>query len=142
LRTVNCARCGRLYEYNGISDYCPICMQYDEANFQRIKEYLNEHPKATVMQVATGLDIPVKMIKKYLREGRLEIVEAENFFLECEKCGVPIKTGRFCDSCIRDLDSGIKKVINEAKSNINNINNINNRRSNEKMRYLDKNKIK
>ncbi|MBZ4667331.1 MAG: hypothetical protein JG775_483 [Defluviitaleaceae bacterium] len=80
MKTVSCARCGKLYEYNGISDYCPICMQYDEAIFQKIKEYLNEHPKATVIQVATDLDIPVKMIKKYLREGRLEIVEAENFF--------------------------------------------------------------
>ncbi|NLM12279.1 MAG: MerR family transcriptional regulator [Epulopiscium sp.] len=136
MKIVNCERCGKLFEYNGISNYCPICMQYDEANFQKIKEYLGEHPKATVIQVATDLDIPLKMIKKYLREGRLEIVEAENFFLECEKCGAPIKTGRFCEQCTRDLDSNVKRIINEAKSNLKNT------RSDEKMRYLDKDKIK
>lgn len=135
MKKVNCARCGRLYEYNGISDYCPICMQYDEANFQRIKEYLNEHPKATVLQVAGGLDIPVKMIKKYLKEGRLEVIEAENFFLECERCGTPIKTGRYCEECIRNLDSSIKKITNEAAINVK-------KKRDEKMRYLDKNKIK
>ncbi|HHW68303.1 MAG: hypothetical protein PWP07_852 [Epulopiscium sp.] len=136
MKTVSCARCGKLYEYNGISDYCPICMQYDEAIFQKIKEYLNEHPKATVIQVATDLDIPVKMIKKYLREGRLEIVEAENFFLNCEKCGAPIKTGRYCDKCARDFDSGVKRITNEAATN------IHNRKYSEKMRYLDKSKVK
>lgn len=135
MRLVNCVRCGKAYEYNGISNYCPICMRFDEENFKMIKEYLYEHPKATVLQVAGDLDISVKMIKRYLREGRLEIIEAENFFLECEQCGTSIKTGRYCEKCMKYLDNSIKKITNEAAKHIN-------QRQNEKMRYLDKAKVK
>lgn len=109
-------------------------MHYDEENFKRIKEYLDQHPKATILQVAVDLDITVKMIERYLREGRLEIVEAENFFLDCQKCGAPIRSGRYCEACMRSLDSDIKKAINEAAAHIN-------QKRNEKMRYLDKDKI-
>ncbi|WP_058486032.1 hypothetical protein [Defluviitalea phaphyphila] len=138
MKLVNCKRCGKLFQYNGISQYCPVCMRYDEENFKKIKEYLYEHPKATLFQVAEDLDIPVKMIEHYLKEGRLEIVESENLFLKCEICGTSIKSGRYCDKCVRYLDSDLKKAASEAARNLL----MQRERRDERMRYLNKNKIK
>ncbi|MDK2800631.1 MAG: hypothetical protein PWQ70_2250 [Clostridiales bacterium] len=75
----------------------------DEKEFDRIREYLYQYPGANLYEVATHLDISVNTIKRYLREHRLEIIEKENKFLNCERCGQPIQSGRFCDDCVGKL---------------------------------------
>jgi predicted amidophosphoribosyltransferase len=56
------------------------------------------------------------MIKRFLREGRLEIANDEgNLVLECENCGRSIKTGRFCPDCERNLASGFKSAASQMK---------------------------
>ena len=56
------------------------------------------------------------MIKRFLREGRLEIANDEgNLVLECENCGRSIKTGRICPDCERNLASGFKSAASQMK---------------------------
>jgi predicted amidophosphoribosyltransferase len=46
----------------------------------------------------------VEKIKRFLREGRLEIVgDSGNMFLECEGCGKAIRSGRYCSDCEREM---------------------------------------
>lgn len=95
----NCAICGRLYEANGFRSVCPECLQRDTADFDKIRDFLYIHPRAKVFEVSNSLDIPIPVIKRYLREGRLEIIEKNNRFLLCDKCGKPICSGTLCDDC-------------------------------------------
>ena len=94
-----CAICGRVFETAGFRTVCPDCFERDMKVFDTIRDYLYVHPRAKVFEVSTNLDIPVPTIKRYLREGRLEIIEKENYFLRCEKCGKPICSGTLCDDC-------------------------------------------
>ena len=88
----------------------------EEEDFQRVKKYLYETPGASLTQVSTELEISVEMIKRFLREGRLEIANDEgNLVLECENCGRSIKTGRFCPDCERNLASGFKSAASQMK---------------------------
>jgi flagellar operon protein (TIGR03826 family) len=113
----NCRRCGRLFNYIGGEPICSVCRQADEEEFQRIKKYLYEYPGATLSQVSTELEISVEKIKKFLRDGRLEIAgDNGNMILECEKCGKSIKSGRFCDECEREMASGFKSVASKMKN--------------------------
>lgn len=43
----------------------------DTQTYQKIREYLYEHPNSTVMQVAEATNIPRGKILKYLKEGKL-----------------------------------------------------------------------
>jgi len=115
----NCKRCGRLFNYIGGRPICQDCKKQDEEEFKRVKEYLYEHPKASIIEVSNALDISVQKIKSYLREGRLEIVGTEgNVVLECEKCGKSINTGRFCNECSRELTEGFKATAQEISKSV------------------------
>lgn len=112
----NCRKCGMIFNYIGGAPICPACREKEEEDFQRVKKYLYENPGASLTQVSTELEISVEMIKRFLREGRLEIANDEgNLVLECENCGRSIKTGRFCPDCERNLASGFKSAASQMK---------------------------
>jgi flagellar operon protein (TIGR03826 family) len=115
----NCRRCGKIYSYIGGVPLCNECKRQDEEDFKRVKEYLYDHPKATIYEVSNELDISVQRIKNYLKQGRLEIIGDEgNLILECELCGKSIKTGRFCEECTNSLSRDIKSTVDEIKKPI------------------------
>lgn len=134
----NCKRCGRVYNYIGGAPLCPACREKDEEDFKIVKEYLYKNPGASVSEVSDVLDIAVEKIKRFLKEGRLEIVgEDGNMFLECENCGKAIRTGRFCNECEKELKHDFQstainmnnKILAEEKA----------KESKFAMRYLNKN---
>lgn len=103
----------------GGSPICPACKQLDEEDFKRVKEYLYDNPGATLNQVSVELDISVEKIKRFLKDGRLEILaEDGNLFLECEGCGKSIKSGRLCSDCERNLADTLKFTASQMKSEL------------------------
>ena len=96
-----------MYNYISGPPICADCKNADEQIFKKVKEYLYDFPGATLSQVATDLDVSVEKIKMFLKEGRLEITDASNIILECERCGKSIKTGRFCKECQNEVSNDI-----------------------------------
>jgi flagellar operon protein (TIGR03826 family) len=96
-----CAKCGAYFNKNKWieTDLCPECFKKDNELFDKVRDYLNENPDSTGLQICEALDIPEKQIRKWLKEERLILKDPGKGFLVCERCGNPIKTGRFCDEC-------------------------------------------
>lgn len=115
----NCRRCGKIYTYLGGAPVCPECKQLDEEDFKKVKEYLYKNPGSNLSQVSADLEISVEKIKRFLKEGRLEITSTEgNMFLECESCGKAIKSGRLCEECERNLAAGFRQTAGQMKSEL------------------------
>ena len=91
----NCKICGRLFQPIGFFERCPHCIDRDEEDFSKIREYLIIHPFAKIFEVSINLNISVNKIKRFLRDGRMEIVEKNNQFLKCEICGKSICSGQY-----------------------------------------------
>ncbi|MBA1334014.1 MAG: flagellar protein [Firmicutes bacterium] len=105
----NCRRCGKLYVYTG-RPICGSCIEEDEQLYKIVREYIEKHPRSTTFEVAEALDISVDKILQFLREGKLELSgDNINMLLECERCGKPIRTGRFCPECSADIEKELKK---------------------------------
>lgn len=111
----NCKRCNRLFQYNGVK-YCPKCLMEMDEMYKKVRDYLYEHPDATIVEVSEATGVEEKIILEFLREGRLELKEPSPV-LTCERCGKPITTGRMCKECLVIFERGLKKGFNESARN-------------------------
>jgi len=112
----NCIRCGKVFAYT-YNPVCNKCLEQEEEEFKRVKEYIYENPGSTVFEVSDATEISVEKIMKFLREERLELSsDNTNLLLECESCGRPIKSGRYCEECKNQIASEMKREFGLNKS--------------------------
>lgn len=111
----NCKSCGHLFNYMGGYPLCERCKKALEEKFQEVKKYLDMHPNSTVTQVSEALDISGKQIRQWIREERLTLSTAGADGIMCEKCGVPICTGKYCDKCRTAIANKFAGMIAKPK---------------------------
>ena len=133
----NCKRCGAMFNYVVGHPICGRCRKADEEDFKKVKNYLYDNPGSSPPEIAVEVDVSVEKIRRYLKEGRLEIVgDASNMVLACEKCGMSIRTGRYCDECERDMKKELKMMANSMSTSMKSSAKEKKRR--EGLRYLSK----
>lgn len=111
----NCRNCGRLFNYISGIVICPACKESLEAKFQEVKEYIREHKGAGIQEVAEACDVETAQIRQWLREERLEVTENSALFLNCESCGTPIRSGRYCDKCKTELTRDLNGILKDSQ---------------------------
>lgn len=116
LNLKNCPRCGKLFAKTTASDLCSVCADGEEEDFQKIKKFLWENPKATIEVVHEKTGVSRERIIKFIREDRL-IAEGLDldFLIECERCGEFISHGRFCEKCQQELIAGFSSGKTKVK---------------------------
>lgn len=136
----NCRKCGKVFGYiSGGSLICQTCRDIDEADFRRLKDYLYQFPGTSAAELSTVLDISMEKIKRFLREGRLEIIGNEgNLLLECVGCGKSIKSGRYCDSCSNNTLNDLKNTAKSMNSQEQNSQETKPAKKGGGMRFLNK----
>ncbi len=109
----NCKKCGRIYADDSFA-LCPICRSDNLDEFKVVKDFLYEYPGADIQTVSEKTGVDTKKILKFLREGKLEIKgDSANFILDCERCGVAITSGRFCNKCIAEMEREFRGVVSK-----------------------------
>lgn len=112
----NCTHCGRIYNYVTGQPICASCKRKLEDKFKNVKLYLRRHPEATIHQVATDNEVEVNQIRQWIREERITFSRDSVVGIECERCGVMIKTGRYCAKCKSEVTSELKTATNTNNS--------------------------
>lgn len=107
----NCPRCKKIFTPLNNNLLCPNCIKEEEDEFQRVRNYVRENRGVDIHLTSEATQVSVKKIIRYLREGRLEVTEGMQDFLKCEKCGVPIRTGRFCKNCMDKMSEGLTSML-------------------------------
>lgn len=107
---VNCTRCGGIYVKNPVRDICDQCYKEEEEAFDKVSSYLKkrEHRTASMLQVVRDTGVPEELIMKFIKKGRIKLVQFPNLAYPCEKCGKPIQTGKFCDECITEFKTELE----------------------------------
>jgi predicted amidophosphoribosyltransferase len=112
----NCKGCGKLFNYLSGPPLCATCIAALDVKFEEVKEYIYDHPRVGIQEVSEEFDIPVAQIRQWIREERLSFAEDSMIGLECEGCGVTIKTGRYCKSCKDKLAKGFNDLYQAPKA--------------------------
>lgn len=111
----NCRSCGRIFNYVMGPAICPACRDKLEEKFQEVKDYVRENKGAGIQEVAEKCDVEVSQIRQWLREERLELAADSALYLNCESCGAPIRSGKFCEKCAGNMTRSLQEVLNANK---------------------------
>jgi predicted amidophosphoribosyltransferase len=115
MNIVNCKGCGRLFNALSSETMCPECLRKIEDKFQDVKQYLEEHPDASMNEISEDCEVSIKQLKQWVREERLTFSANSVEGIECEQCGKLIKTGRFCDACKAKISNNLMSAIDRPK---------------------------
>lgn len=110
-----CKRCKNLFQYITGRPICPQCMKKEEEMFGKVKDFLRANPGAEMQVVSMETEVPVHIIESFIRAGRLEISEHSPLGIPCERCGVMIRTGKYCKVCSKMLEGQLSQMANELK---------------------------
>ncbi|SHH20011.1 flagellar protein [Tepidibacter thalassicus] len=114
MELVNCKKCGRMFGSENGQIYCSKCRGNEDEDFKKVRDYLYDNPGASVKEVSEETGVKEQTIIRFLKQERIEILEDENALLKCERCGVSIKTGRYCEKCKAEM----KKELGSALKNL------------------------
>lgn len=122
-----CGICGKRLPDSYKEQLCPSCM--DIQLLRDVKDFIREND-VNEYQVAEYFDIPVRMVKEWIREGRIEYKQnnANGTIagMHCQRCGANVSFGSLCPACLKLLNGSDRRGYGKLERN-----------GNEKMRFLD-----
>ncbi len=129
----NCRRCRKIFMYVTGAQICEACRKLEDEEFEKVRTFVRNFPGATMQEVSQETGVPTQLIYRFLKDGRLEVAESSPIALQCENCGVRIKSGRFCLNCSRKLAND---MISAGKSLQQSIKHDDDDKDNVGLRYI------
>lgn len=111
MNVANCPRCGKIF-VKGFAEVCPVCVKDIDQQYERCLKYLRENKGAAIQELSEVTEVSIKQITKFIREGRISLVNAPNMSYPCEVCGTLIRENKMCDLCRNKL---VKDVRNNTE---------------------------
>ena len=103
----NCRRCGKMYQAIFGKNICPECVKQEEVDFEVARDYVKEHPGSSMQKVSDETGVPVNLLLKFVKEGKIDFSDGESVVAACESCGVPVFSGRYCNNCLSQMGKQI-----------------------------------
>lgn len=116
LNVRNCPRCGKVFAKT-IHDVCPACIKNIEDEYQACLNYLRENKGCTIGELSDETGVTIRQITKFIREGRISLMDAPNMSYPCESCGVLIREHTMCQECRNKLVKDVKNVSTTMRNN-------------------------
>ncbi len=111
LNVGNCPTCGKVFA-KGTRTVCPACHNEIERQFVLCEKYLRENRKANLQELSDETEVPIKLITRFIKEGRISVYNSPNLHINCDVCGQPMTGGAMCYNCRHRLSHD---VLNAAK---------------------------
>lgn len=112
-----CTICQKLIPLSYATDICPQCV--DNTLFNDVKDFIRSND-VNEYQVAEYFHIPLRKVKTWIKEGRIEYKENDGKpvsfgKVHCQRCGAPVSFGTLCNNCLKLINKNM--VGHNAKLN-------------------------
>ncbi|NHW34859.1 TIGR03826 family flagellar region protein [Paenibacillus aceris] len=114
MNVANCPRCGKIF-VKGFAELCLNCLKDLELQYDKCLKYLRENRGATINELSEATEVSTKQITKFIREGRISIINAPNMSYPCEVCGTLIRDKTICESCRSKLAKDVRLNTEEEQ---------------------------
>lgn len=101
----NCEDCGTLF-LKTVSSLCPVCLAAEEEDYEKVRGELRDTPGLQPEELSEKTGVRLDRILKFIRNGSLKARG-----LTCQRCGVPITEGRYCEECFTAINDKIRSSI-------------------------------
>lgn len=100
----------------GLRDICQACVKETEQEYEKCAKYLRENRGATMHELSEATEVSFRQITKFIREGRISIIDAPNLHYPCEVCGTTmIREGNMCEPCRTRLTRELNQAVREEQ---------------------------
>ena len=106
----NCPQCGRVFAYLR-TNLCPACVQKDEDEFRKVRNYIAKNPGADIITVSKETGVSEERIIRYLKEGRIYNTNPLSKLRLSVNCAARDNTGPLLQGLYRQATAGLKKNI-------------------------------
>ncbi len=104
-----------MFNYVAGPPICDPCRKAIEDDFQKVKQYIEDNPRASLKQISEECEVTTRQIQQWIREERLMFSKDSPIQLVCEKCGELITTGRFCAKCKNSMANNLNNTFAKPK---------------------------
>jgi len=73
-----CEVCGRIIEASS-SGLCHRCGDQDEEHFEKVRDFIKQHPQVSIPVVAEATNVSESSIREMIRDGRLKLNDPAMF---------------------------------------------------------------
>ncbi|SDY61189.1 hypothetical protein [Tindallia californiensis] len=120
MRYHNCPVCGHLVMDQPEGELlCLECAKESGDPYKRVRDYVYDHPGATVLEAEEATGVSRSLIMRYVREGRISLLEKRSMMRVCKTCGVAVDYGDYCFECKKKkLEIELNQKGNATKSQV------------------------
>ena len=106
----SCPRCNRMFDKQKGQTVCEGCKEEEQADIERVAEYVSQHPDTSPQAVAEALGIDHQIVLRAIDEGRVAQVNIEDQ-VRCGRCGAPAisHSKKLREKCLAELDAQLAK---------------------------------
>ncbi|MBQ9480238.1 MAG: hypothetical protein IJU71_11890 [Selenomonadaceae bacterium] len=114
----NCKVCGKVFIVRGDESLCRECLKKEEAERNRVMDYVRDNPGVTIEQALAATGVPDRMLKRMVLEGMFSndkdrvVTQAGRV---CAICGAPVGgTGIYCRTCALKMQRETKQLVEQT----------------------------
>lgn len=110
-----CERCEQLFDKIR-STVCPRCEPKEEADFEKVRDWLSKNTDQSAEEVAEGTGVSRECVLRLIEQGRITSVHVGDVW--CGRCGAPAisATKRLCQRCLGELNQEFAKEQAKLKA--------------------------
>ena len=107
-----CPACGEKMQYiYGERFECRKCGCIELSDFGKVKEFLDLMGPQPGIIISEKTGVKMEYINELLRQGRIEIPDGSDIYIQCQKCGTDIRYGRYCPECMMRLAKDVGHAL-------------------------------
>ncbi|MEX2461886.1 MAG: hypothetical protein WD469_11445 [Paenibacillaceae bacterium] len=105
----NCPICGNIFRKT-TWPICQECKKTMENELSKCIEFIRRNRQTTMSQLIDQTGVDEQNIIKYIRDGKINIMDLPNLSYPCDLCESPIRKGNLCYKCRLKLNTDIDNM--------------------------------